>query len=416
MIPMILMAIEDDADRAFMINLYEQCHKAMYRQAYDILRDHGEAEDAVQDTLVKLIGRMAALRTMPQGQLLPYAVIAAKSTAIDRWRRRKKERVGASEDFAEGWSAAPEEQLGAFIDMERVDLLSRGLEKLPQRDRDILMYRYILEMSDEEIAGLLNIKPGSVRMCLSRARKNAFAVLEAEELLLKLALFHYLERENDRLRARMQEQPDPPEDRESAEHAVDRAMRRQRWQVIGQKAWQVSGRVVTRVAVVFLTFFICLSTAFAVSPSVRSAVYKMIISPQDRFTNVTVAPHQPGMFIDADLYTWEHCFAPTYLPEGYELAIFEDLAGIELLVSYEKGDKYMDFTQTSSGTHCSVHVDSENAQITRPIMIGYSEGIYNLKDGETSIVWQVGESMLSLLSNEDTEEVIKIAESIQLLR
>lgn len=59
MIPMILMAIEDDADRAFMINLYEQCHKAMYRQAYDILRDHGEAEDAVQDTLVKLIALAA---------------------------------------------------------------------------------------------------------------------------------------------------------------------------------------------------------------------------------------------------------------------------------------------------------------------------------------------------------------------
>ena len=44
--------------------------------------------------------------------------------------------------------------------------------------------------------------------------------IEQEELLLKLALFHYLERENDRLRAGMQEQPDPPEDRESAEHAV----------------------------------------------------------------------------------------------------------------------------------------------------------------------------------------------------
>ena len=49
-------------------------------------------------------------------------------------------------------------------------------------------------------------------------------------------------------------------------------------------------------------------------------------------------------------------------------------------------------------------------------MIGYSEGIYNLKDGETAIVWQVGESMLDILSNEDTEEVIKIAEGIQLLR
>ena len=47
--------------------------------------------------------------------------------------------------------------------------------------------------------------------------------IEQEELLLKLALFHYLERENDRLRAGMREQPDLPEDRESAEHAVDRA-------------------------------------------------------------------------------------------------------------------------------------------------------------------------------------------------
>lgn len=239
--------------------------------------------------------------------------------------------------------------------------------------------------------------------------------IEQEELLLKLALFRYLERENDRLRAGMQEQPDLPEDRESAEHAVDRAMRRQRWQVIGKKAWQVSGRVVTRAAVVFLTFFICLSTAFAVSPSVRGAVYKMIISPQDRFTNVKVAPHQPGMFIDADLYTWDHCFAPTYLPEGYELASCNDMVNL-LFVSYEKDGKYIDFTQSLSGSQSAVHVDSENAQITRPIMIGYSEGIYNLKDGETSIVWQVGESMLGLLSNEDTEEVIKIAESIQLLR
>lgn len=240
--------------------------------------------------------------------------------------------------------------------------------------------------------------------------------IEQEELLLKLALSHYLERENDRLRARMQEQPDPPEDRESAEHAVDRAMRRQRWQVIGQKAWQVSGRVVTRVAVVFLTFFICLSTAFAVSPSVRSAVYKMIISPQDLFTSVTVAPHQPGMFIDADLYTWEHCFAPTYLPEGYELATFEDFDGIGLIVSYKKGGKYIDFTQTVTGTQCSIHVDSENAQITRTIQIGNSEGLFNLKNGEVEIVWQMGGCMLDIISNEEPEEVIKFAESIQLLR
>lgn len=87
-----------------------------------------------------------------------------------------------------------------------------------------------------------------------------------------------------------------------------------------------------------------------------------------------------------------------------------------LVVSYEKDGKYIDFTQTPADAQSSIHVDSEDAQITRPIMINNSEGIYNLKDGETTIVWQVGGCLIDILSNEDTEEVIKFAESIQVLR
>ena len=37
-----------------------------------------------------------------------------------------------------------------------------------------------VDMSDEEIAGILGIKPGSVRMYLTRARKNAFAIFDSE--------------------------------------------------------------------------------------------------------------------------------------------------------------------------------------------------------------------------------------------
>lgn len=79
MIPMILMAIEDDADRAFMINLYEQCHKAMYRQAYDILRDHGEAEDAVQDTLVKLLAAWRPCAPCPRASCCRMPLLRPKA-------------------------------------------------------------------------------------------------------------------------------------------------------------------------------------------------------------------------------------------------------------------------------------------------------------------------------------------------
>ena len=48
---------------------------------------------------------------------------------------------------------------------------------------------------------------------------------EQEELLLKMALVRYFEREDANLRAAVAERPDLPAGMESAEHAVDRAMR-----------------------------------------------------------------------------------------------------------------------------------------------------------------------------------------------
>lgn len=124
--------------------------------------------------------RIPMLKTIPESQLLPYALTAAKTTAIDRWRSRNKVHVGVNDCISDYEGSATEEHEKAFINMERVDILSRGLEKLSERDRDILKYRYLMDMSDEEIAGILGIKPGSVRMYLTRARKNAFAIFDSE--------------------------------------------------------------------------------------------------------------------------------------------------------------------------------------------------------------------------------------------
>ena len=239
---------------------------------------------------------------------------------------------------------------------------------------------------------------------------------EQEELLLKMALVRYFEREDANLRAAVAKCPDLPENRESAEHAVDRAMRQQHWKVVGQKVWRASAKVVTRAAVVFLTFFIFLTTAFAASAPVRDAIYKILFSHEDRYTLVQIDPTVSDAFIDADLYTWEHCFAPTYLPKGYKLTTFDDIAGNMLIVSYEKGKNFIQINQAPANVQSSIHIDSENAQTTKPITIGNSEGIYNLKDGKTQIVWQVGGCLVDVISNEDTDEVIKVAQGVQLLR
>ena len=45
-----------------------------------------------------------------------------------------------------------------------------GLKRLPQRQRDLLNMKYILNLSDGEIAETYGIQPGSVPSTLSRAR------------------------------------------------------------------------------------------------------------------------------------------------------------------------------------------------------------------------------------------------------
>ena len=243
--------------------------------------------------------------------------------------------------------------------------------------------------------------------------------IEQEELLLKLALFHYLERENDRLRARMQEQPDPPEDRESAEHAVDRAMRRQRWQVIGQKAWQVSGRVVTRVAVVFLAAALSFTTAFAISPEVRETVYRLIMNTTDRYTEVSLDSNPSNQFIDPELYTWEHCYAPTWLPNGYEVKTYSaDVWGVSVV--YQNGSYNLSFDQFLSDTNLTLQTDSENALETKMIFINDSEALINTKkyseDTYTTIIWRSGNALFRVITNDTAEVAVQFAKSIKALR
>ena len=62
MIPIIIMAIENENDREFMIRLYEKNKKLIYYTAQSIVRDKYIAEEIVQNTLVKLIENIEKTR------------------------------------------------------------------------------------------------------------------------------------------------------------------------------------------------------------------------------------------------------------------------------------------------------------------------------------------------------------------
>ncbi|MEA5068230.1 MAG: sigma-70 family RNA polymerase sigma factor, partial [Christensenellaceae bacterium] len=66
----------------------------------------------------------------------------------------------------------------ALLWEETVTGLVECIERLPERDQTALGMKYVREMSDGEIAGVLGVKRDSVRPLLKRARAHARAMWE----------------------------------------------------------------------------------------------------------------------------------------------------------------------------------------------------------------------------------------------
>ena len=64
MLPICILAIRDDDDRAYMTRLFVKYQRLMYRTIYDILGDKWATEDVLQTTLLRLIDH---LDTLPAG-------------------------------------------------------------------------------------------------------------------------------------------------------------------------------------------------------------------------------------------------------------------------------------------------------------------------------------------------------------
>ncbi|MEZ7873057.1 MAG: sigma-70 family RNA polymerase sigma factor, partial [Eubacteriales bacterium] len=100
-------------------------------------------------------------------------VISTRRTAIDllRKRGRRSELLFGDEDFMDTMASYdPDPDDGLLREADEA-LLNAGLKRLPQRQRDLLNMKYMLNMDDPEIAETYGVKPDSIPSLLSRARR-----------------------------------------------------------------------------------------------------------------------------------------------------------------------------------------------------------------------------------------------------
>ena len=141
--------------------LYEQTAVSLIRLAYVILSDRQAAEDVVQDAFCNLYRRFD--RLTDSETLARYVRASVINGCRSALRRRA---VRSRNVLYELPGASPE--AAVLGREERADLI-RAVEQLPQRQREALVLRFYLDLPDDEIAGLMHIRPVTVRSTIHRA-------------------------------------------------------------------------------------------------------------------------------------------------------------------------------------------------------------------------------------------------------
>lgn len=180
-----LVARARSRDEAAVRTIVRQNNRRLFRVARAITKDDSEAEDVVQESYVRAFTRLAEFRG--ESSLSTWLTRIVINESYGRLRRR---RTTASWEGVEAAQAAVAEIIPfptPQADPERTmaqheinQIIERAIDALPEPFRVVLVARLVEEMSIEDTAGLLELKPETVKTRLHRARLLLRADLERQ--------------------------------------------------------------------------------------------------------------------------------------------------------------------------------------------------------------------------------------------
>ncbi|HEY7345278.1 MAG TPA: sigma-70 family RNA polymerase sigma factor [Gaiella sp.] len=161
-----LVALAKRGDAAAYEELVRMHQGIAFRVAYVAAGDRGDAEEAVQDAFVKAYRALGRFRD--GAPFRPWLLRIVANEARNR-RRSAGRRAGlALQAAAASGDAAPSPEAAAVSRERRTELLE-AIARLDERDRDVLVHRFLLELGEEETAAALGVRRGTVKSRTSRA-------------------------------------------------------------------------------------------------------------------------------------------------------------------------------------------------------------------------------------------------------
>jgi RNA polymerase sigma-70 factor (ECF subfamily) len=156
----------------------------MYRRALHMSRHHADAQDLVQDTMVKAYASFHSFE--PGTNLNAWLYRILTNIYISGYRRRKRQPTQYSMEYlteqqllnlghreSRGLPSAEDEALAALPDNE----IQAAVGAMPEQFRAVVYYADVESLPYKEIAEILDIPIGTVMSRLSRGRRHLRGLL-----------------------------------------------------------------------------------------------------------------------------------------------------------------------------------------------------------------------------------------------
>lgn len=147
----------------------------LFRLALRITLNRAEAEDVVQETMLKVWSRRDQWDRIDSMEA--FCLTICRNLALDKVKRADNQSAsleGTPEAADNSYASNPEEQT---VQRDRVELVRRLIDQLPEKQRSVMQLRDIEGKSYRDIATVMGISEEQVKVNIFRARqavKKAF--------------------------------------------------------------------------------------------------------------------------------------------------------------------------------------------------------------------------------------------------
>ncbi|MCK0132163.1 RNA polymerase sigma factor [Flavobacteriaceae bacterium F08102] len=145
----------------------------MYPLVMRYLGDTNEAEDAIQEIMIKLWRVRNQLNTHPN--VNGFALLTAKNYCLDLVKKKKPTMVRDSYELSTLQSVSGHEQ---FLVEELSNHVLTIIRTLPVQQREVIILRLVDELDYDEISELTQLKVAHIRVLVSRARQTIALALQ----------------------------------------------------------------------------------------------------------------------------------------------------------------------------------------------------------------------------------------------